>query len=270
MPDKGPGAIDSLGAIFNNETMGNDWHEDDAFWQTFAPHIFPRPQWDAAPAEIDGVLSLCRPPERARVLDLPCGPGRHSLELSKRGFRVTGVDRSRDFLGEARRRAADEELAVEWVRSDMREFRRDEAFHLALHLYTSLGYFRDPADDLKVAENLRCSLRPGGALVVELMGKEVLARIFTERDWWQLDDGSYILEQRRTVDGWAMLRSRWIRIQGNEVQEWTVVHRPYSGSELRALLERAGFAEVELFGDLQGAPYDHEAKRLVAVARVAA
>jgi len=213
------------------------------------------------------VLRLAGARAGAAALDLCCGPGRHALELARRGLAVTGVDRTARYLEEARRRAAAEGLSLELVRADMRSFVRPAAFDLAVSLFTSFSYFEDPAEDLQVARNLRESLRPGGALVMELMGKEVLARIFAPRDWHALPGGGFLLEERRLSRGWSWMQARWILIEGGEVHEREVTHRLYAASELATLLHEAGFAGVELFGDLEGAPYDQDAKRLVAVAR---
>ena len=159
------------------------WHDTDDFWLTFEPTMFPPERFAAAVADLDGLLALAAPPEGAQVLDMCCGPGRHSLELARRGFRVTGVDRTAGYLARAREAAAQENLQIEFVQSDARAFSRPAAFDLALNLYTSFGYFEDPAGDRRMAQALREALRPGGKLVMELMGKEVLARVFVTRFW---------------------------------------------------------------------------------------
>jgi len=58
------------------------------------------------------------------VLELACGPGRHALEFARRGYRVTGVDRTARYLETAREKAGEEGLDVEWVEADMRTLRR--------------------------------------------------------------------------------------------------------------------------------------------------
>jgi hypothetical protein len=75
-----------------------------------------------------------------------------------------------------------------------------------------------------------------------------------------------LLEERELLDGWRRIRSRWIRISGIERTESTLVLRLYSGSELAAVLERAGFSPVALYGSLKATPYDQNAQRLIAVA----
>jgi len=200
------------------------------------------------------------------VLDLCCGPGRHSLELSRRGFTVTGVDRTAAYLDRAKKQAEAEGLEVEFVQEDMRNFSRPEAFDGAINMYTSFGYFEDPADDKRVIENIHRSLQAGGKLIMDTMAKEILARKFQERTWQEVG-GALWLEERKIINDWTMTENRWILVKDGTVDEFNFSLRLYSASELSALLWECGFSEVKIFGDLAGAPYDHEAKRLIAVAK---
>jgi SAM-dependent methyltransferase len=242
-----------------------DWHEDDSFWETFFPGMFGEEVMLRAVTDVDGVAALAEPPEGASVLDLCCGPGRHSLELARRGFRVTGVDRTAAYLDRARSAALAEGLSVEFVLADARDFTRPGAFDLAINLYTSFGYFEDPEDDPKVARALFDSLRPGGKLVMEMMGKEVLARIF-QPNGWEERDGVLLLQERRVTDDWGWMENRWLLIRDGQVREQRLGHRLYSASELKALLRSVGFSEARAFGNLAGDPYDHQARRLVILA----
>ncbi len=241
------------------------WYEDDAFWTTFYPAMFHQRRWEVAPAEIDAVLTLLGIEPGAEVLDVCCGPGRHTLELARRGFWVVGVDRTAPYLEMARNQAEADGLEVAFVEADVRTFRREEAFDAAISLYTSFGYFEDPADDQRVLENLFGSLRPGGKLLMDMSGKEVLARVFRERGWSELEDGTLFLEERTLQGGWERIENRWVLIKGEERYERRFSLRIHSGVELKALMLAAGFASVELYGTLEGGPYDQTARRLVAV-----
>ena len=244
------------------------WYEHDDFWETFLLTLFSGHRWEMAPAEVDGLLKLAGLESNAHVLDLCCGPGRHALELARRGLRVTGVDRTVLYLDTARQKAVEEGLEIEFVQEDMRHFVRPGAFDAAINLFTSFGYFEDPADDLQVARNLHESLKPGGKLVMEMMGKEVLARVFRDRDWFWLDEDkdAIMLEERRLSQSWGWMENTWTLLRGGERKTYTVSHRLYAGTELASLLRQAGFASVALFGGLEGVPYDQNARRLVAVA----
>jgi SAM-dependent methyltransferase len=243
----------------------SDWYEDDEFWQTLAPIMFGQSRMDAAEEEVDHALALTGIEPPAAVLDMCCGPGRHSLEFAGRGCRVVGVDRTRSFLESAGEKARCAELDIEFVECDAREFSRPGSFDLAVSLFTSFGYFEDQDDDRQVARNLFESLKPGGKLVVELMGKEVLARIFLPRSWEECGDMT-LLQERTVSDSWRWMDNRWILIRGTERWEFALGHRLYSADELCRLLDDVGFASTAAYGSLAGEPYDHEAKRLAVVA----
>jgi SAM-dependent methyltransferase len=243
-----------------------EWYDDDSFWETFQNYMFDPRRLALAAPEVDQMIALLGLEPGANVLDLCCGIGRHSLEFARRGFKVTGVDRTTPYLDQARARAARENLKIEFVRSDMREFSRPAAFAAAINFFTAFGYFDDPADDAKVASLLLDSLKPGGRLIVDLNGKEVLAGKFRERDWSTRDDGAIVLEERRLLDGWKRIENRWTWIRGIERRVSTLILRLYSGAELESLLRSAGFREVSLYGSLSATPYDQNAQRLIAVA----
>ena len=190
------------------------WYQNEGFWQDTAPVLFTEERWQQAGAEVDHVLKLTQLAPGASVLDLGCGSGRHTLELARRGYRVTGVDRTAAYLDKARAKAETEGLRIEFVKADMRHFCRSDTFDAAVSLLTSFGYFADPAEDRRAVENLFASLKPGGRLVMDLMGKEVLARIYRQYDWHQEPDGTLLLEERRVADDWSRIDIRWIIVQG--------------------------------------------------------
>jgi SAM-dependent methyltransferase len=247
------------------------WFDSDDLWKDLYPVLFDKERWERTPAAIDLLLSLVPIPAGGKICDLCCGPGRHSLELARRGFHLTGVDRTVAYIEEARSRAATEGLEIEFVVEDMRRFLRPSAFDAAVNLFTSFGYFEDPADDLRVVENIHASLVPGGRFVMDLASKEIVARGFRERDWSWIDEerGTRMLEERKLVDGWAMIENTWTLLGPGGERVIRFSHRLYSGAELAGLLERAGFEEVRMFGSLNGTPYDHKAQRLIAVGRKA-
>ena len=242
------------------------WHEDDNFWETFAPLMFGLKQRERASENADAITSLLQVEPGASVLDLCCGPGRHSLELAQRGYRVTGVDRTEAFLETAKRDAEKRGITAEFVLDDMRRFARPQTFDGAMLMFTSFGYFEDAEDNRKVLINVYRSLKKEGALIIDVMGKEILARIFSERDWSELN-GWYCLEERRIRKNWSWIECRWIVLDDKGKREFDVSHWIYSAAELSMILKDCGFGSVEIYGDLRGAPYDHTAKRLVAIAR---
>lgn len=243
------------------------WHDRDEWWEGTGTALFQPWAWKYAPQQVEQALALAGIEPPVRVLDMPCGTGRHALEFARLGCTVTGVDRTAAYLREAHEHAEELGLKIEFVESDMRAFRREETFDLGVNLFTSFGYFEDQAEDVAVLENFHASLKPGGALIMEMAGKEVVARGFQPRDWQELDDGSLWLEERRVTHDWTWIENRWILIRGGERHEFPLATRLYGAAELRRVLEEAGFESIRLYGSLGGAAYDHEAERLIAIAR---
>jgi 2-polyprenyl-3-methyl-5-hydroxy-6-metoxy-1,4-benzoquinol methylase len=113
-----------------------EWHEDGCFWDTFAGFMFNAQRIAAAAEEVECMAALLGIRRGQSILDLCCGVGRHALEFARRGFAVTGVDRTRSYLERARICAGHDGLQVEFVDSDMAELRagrcvrrRDQPFH---------------------------------------------------------------------------------------------------------------------------------------------
>jgi 2-polyprenyl-3-methyl-5-hydroxy-6-metoxy-1,4-benzoquinol methylase len=137
-----------------------EWFDDEAFWRELYPFMFSGRRIAEADEQMAKVLALTKPAGKA-VLDLCCGDGRCSIALAKKGFRVTGVDRTAYLLNKARARTRSASLKIEWVREDMRDFVRPAAFDLVISMFTSFGYFDDKGEDLRVLENMFASLRAG-------------------------------------------------------------------------------------------------------------
>ena len=237
---------------------------------SFYDCLFPQERFERTPEQLQQVLELARP-KGDEVLDLCCGPGRFAVELAKHGWSVTGVDLSAFLLEKARELEAANEGSldgeIEWVQADMREFVRPARFDLALNMFTSFGFFESEEENLRVLRNVHETLVPGGVFVMELMGKEILARVYSPTTLSVEDDGVRLGQVHELFDDWSRVRNEWILIRDGVEKRRYFEHWLYSGKELKDLLRQAGFAELELHGSLDGQPYDHEARRLVVVAR---
>ena len=244
-----------------------DWFADESFWAEIYAFEFPPPVMDAGVAQVDRALTLGGV-SGGHALDLGCGPGRHAIPLARRGFAVTAVDLSAFHLARAREYAERAGVSVELVQSDMRAFVRPGAFDVAVSIFTSFGYFEDPADDRRVLDNVRRSLRPGGVLVMDLASKERLARVLHPTLSERAADGALLVQRHEVIDDWSRVRNEWTIVRDGRARTFEFCLRVYSGQELKSVLDAAGFTQVSLYGALDGRPYDLQAERLVAVARL--
>ena len=166
----------------------DSWYNQDKFWKLFKPFMFNKERQSSAKDEIHNIIKLLKINKGDKILDLCCGIGRHSLELSCHGFDVIGVDRTSNFIKNAIQKAKHKDLNVEFIVRDMREYCVTNSFNIVINMFGSFGYFDNPSDDLKVVKNMHASLRSGGKFLIETMGKEILAKEFKEKNWFEEGD----------------------------------------------------------------------------------
>jgi ubiquinone/menaquinone biosynthesis C-methylase UbiE len=247
-------------------SRSKDWYENEAFWRETYAFMFPETRIAEAADQMAKALALTSPSGKA-VLDLCCGPGRCAVALAKQGLTVTGVDRTKFLLTKARESARKEGVRVEWVEADMRKFARKNSYDLVLSMFTSFGYFENRDEDSRVLKNIFTSLRRGGQVLIELLGKEIFAKIYQPSLAETASDGSILIQQPQVLDGWSRIRNTWTVVRNGKARKFTIELNLYSGQELRERLEAAGFDDVKLYGNLEGDPYGPDARRLVAVGR---
>lgn len=243
-----------------------EWFDDDSFWRVLYPFMFPDKRIAEASEQIEKVLALAKPAGKS-ALDLCCGPGRCSIALAKKGYSVTGVDRTKYLLHKARARARAARVKIEWVLKDMRDFVRPDSFALVVSMFTSFGYFDDKREDVTVLGNMIKSLQPGGVCLVDVLGKERLAKIHEPTSSTVLSDGSMLVNRHEIFDDWTRVRNEWLVVRNGRVQKFKFYHTIYSGLELRERMEEVGFVGVTLHGNLEGDEYGPNAERLIAIGR---
>lgn len=238
-----------------------DWFEDEDLWVGFADVMFPERRETEA-EELVATSPLLKVSTGTRVLDLACGPAVHVVPLARAGAEVTGVDLSPAMLDCAAAACDQAGVSARLVQANMLDFVEPGAFDLVINMYTSFGYFTEPGDNLRVLRNIHASLAPGGAAVVDLLGKEVLASWVGRPQAVDLPGGTVFMRDT-ILDDWTRLRTDWTLVRGDEVRHASLLCVLYSAAELRALFEQAGFVDVECFGGFDAAPYDNHARRLI-------
>jgi SAM-dependent methyltransferase len=236
---------------------------DDLYLRVYQPLEAP----EQVRREVDFIVKALDLPAGAKVLDLCCGQGRHSLELARRGFQVVGVDLSEALLYAARKRAESEGLSVTFLHCDMREIDFADEFDAVINMFTSFGYLESEAEDEKVLGKVAQALKSGGKFLLDVVNRDRLVRDFQAREWNAADEGWLVLEERTFDHLSGRMETRWVCVARDGVRyERLSSVRLYTASELRTMLERAGLKVTNLFGDYDGSPYSWDSQRLIVVA----
>jgi ubiquinone/menaquinone biosynthesis C-methylase UbiE len=245
-------------------TAPQDWWKDFFsglvvdFWRAAMPP-------EATRAEADFfALHLALAPG-ARVLDVACGDGRLALELARRGFSVTGVDISEEFLEAGRRSAAQQGLVVAWRQSDMRDLPWREELDGAFCGGSSFGFLGD-AGDRAFLQAVARTLKPGARFAIDAVkAAEVVAPYFRDRHTMEVQGIRFEAENRYDpAAGW--MESRYTLSRGDRSEVRAARHRIYTYREVEAMLEESGFEEIEGLGSLSGEPFAPGVSRLIFVA----
>jgi SAM-dependent methyltransferase len=181
--------------------------------------------------EIDFLVEVLQLGPGSRVLDVGCGPGRHALELARRGISVVGIDISESFVRLARRTASEEGLSnVVFERHDARDLPALDAgpFDAAICLCQgAFGLMRTPDDDQRVLFGMGDRVRDGGRLALSAFNAYFSVK-YHEAATFDADLG--VSHERTVVKSEAGVE--------REVDLWTGCFTP---RELRLVADRAGW-----------------------------
>jgi SAM-dependent methyltransferase len=193
-------------------------------------------------AEVELLLRELALPTGGRVLDVPCGHGRHAVELARRGYRVTGLDISAEALSHARAAADAAGVTVEWRQADMAEAELPAGgYDGAYMLGNSFAYLEETGT---AAESILPHLEP--TLDMQLGGIRMLAENYY-----------------RAAE--SCLETRFTFTRGSEVQTGTTLQRVYTAAEIGRMLSEAGFRVLSHLGS-GGVPYALGSRELYCVA----
>ena len=197
---------------------------------------------------------------------MPCGLGRHAIEMAKRGFSVIGLDLSREAIEDARRNGAAAGVEVDWRVADMRDLPWHGELDGAFCLGNSFGYL-DPAATRDFLRSLSRSLKAGARFALDygLAAECILPRL-REREWCQVGD-IHFLEENRYHAAESCVETTYTFIQNGRTEVKTGLQWVWTVREVRAMLADAGLEVEALFKSPAGEPFEVGAPILLLVAR---
>jgi SAM-dependent methyltransferase len=247
-------------------SAGPPWwrtHFDDTWFALHEP-LFPEA---LSRREVAGIIELLGLPLGARLLDVPCGWGRHTDLLRDAGYDAFGADLSPDLLGRARRRGKGRAASLPYAAADLRWLPfADAAFDAAINVFTSLGLFASDREDVRALREIGRVLRPAGRLLLETMHRDEVVAAYAEEDSWRLPDGTRVTATRRFDPVTGISHETWHWTKGRQSGERSHSLKLRTATDVVRLLGRAGYRGIRCFGDWDGGPFDRRSASLILVA----
>ncbi|RZJ60548.1 MAG: class I SAM-dependent methyltransferase [Flavobacterium sp.] len=236
----------------------NKWYA--SWFDTPYYHILYKDRdYEEAQLFMDNLTQYLNLPDDAKILDLACGKGRHSVYLNKLGYDVTGADLSENSIKEASK-SANETLHFEV--HDMRE-PFDKKFDAIFNLFTSFGYFENEEDNLKTLMAIRDSLTEYGFAVIDFMNVKHVA-------------DNLVPDEVKTVEGIDFHIKRYIKDgyifkeidfeDKDEKYHFTEKVRALTLEDFETMMAEADINLLDIFGDYKLKKFfKNESERLILI-----
>lgn len=191
-----------------------------------------------------------------KILDVPCGTGRHAKVLAELGYSVTGVDINKTCIQFAKKNCAGFDVLLK--QGDMKSLSwAREKYDAVINMFTSFGYFPTDQENEAVLRQMIACLMPNGGIAIQTINRDFLMTIFDPARWSE-DRTSFHLEASKYDPKTKYIESQKIIIEKRNNRAHRYHHRArlYSASEMRALMKKCGLSKVQVFGGPQAERFD--------------
>ena len=185
--------------------MNKDWFVNwfnTSYYHTLYQH---RDQAEAC-RFIDNLCTYLKIEQGAKILDLACGKGRHSIHLAKKGFLATGVDLAEESILKAKATSISN---VDFDVHDMRLPYRENEYDFVFNLFTSFGYFKNQRENIAVLRGVTTNLTETGTFVLDFLNAEKVIKNLVSEERKTMDGIDF--EINRTFDGHTIIKDILVR-----------------------------------------------------------
>lgn len=247
-----------------NTTINNNWYE--TFFSGLNCEMWEKavtPEWTTQ--EVDFLISELNVLPGAALLDIPCGHGRHTIELAKRGFNLTGLDLSTEFLQTLTRQIATEQATVRVIHGDILTTKIDGTFDGAYCLGNSFGYVDYDGMNTFV-EKVAAVLTSGARFVINsgLVAESILPD-FPKTGHYPLDGIAMDIRNKYVV-GESCMATELTYTKAGQTEVHHFKHYVYTLSEIKRLLAIYGLQTVAVYNSTEKLPYQLGDKQIYLVA----
>jgi len=208
---------------------------------------------------IDNITEYLNLPENAKVLDLACGRGRHSVYLNKLGYNVVGADLSKNSISFAK---DFENKTLHFKVKDMRE-PFDEKFDAIFNFFTSFGYFENNEDNLTALKAIKNSLNDYGFAVIDFMNVQKVTESLVADETKEVD--GIVFNIKRWIENGYILKNIIFDFEGDHFN-FTEKVKALTLADFEELMEQAGIFLLDTFGDYKLHKfYKNESDRLIMI-----
>lgn len=208
---------------------------------------------------MDNLTHYLNLPEKAKVLDLACGKGRHSIYLNQLGFNVLGADLSENSIAEASKNSNE---TLHFKVHDMRE-PFEEKFDAIFNLFTSFGYFESDDDNLTTLKAIKESLSEYGFAVIDFMNVNQVIETLVPEEVKTVDGIDFNI--KRYVEDGHIFKEIDFEDQGRKFH-FTEKVKALTLKDFQELMDEAGIFLLDIFGDYKLKKFHKtESERLIMI-----
>ena len=198
-------------------------------------------------AEVDFIEEIGQLKTGSHILDLMCGYGRHALELARRGYTVTAIDNSKEYISEIIKLSKKEDLAVTALAGDVSEISIADRYDMVLNMGNSFAFF-DAETAYNLLEKIYAVLNPGGIFLINTWAVgEIASKHFQERTWHYIDEYKFITESQYLFNPTRIESNYTILAPSGEMETLQGIDYIFSFSELNFMLGKAGFRMADVY-----------------------